>query len=157
MRSVFGAARRQMRKVIGEFKTDFLRGRIVDCVFEHDTGDAGVLVVKGNERIPRGEFNTERKRGISQLDVRERKFSLEDALFEAWETFKTAATVSFTLQTLIENFQDGKWTLHQLGERRRALHVKNGEASSRRGETLGKRGGGGAIGDGEVLQATVAV
>jgi len=146
-----------MRKVIGQFKTDFLHGRILDCVFKDDTGHAGILVVKGNERVPRGEFYTEWEGRISQFDVRERKFSREDALVETRETFETAAAVSFTLQTLIENFQDGERTLNQLGKRRRALHVKNSEASSRRGEALGKRSGGRAIGDGKVLQATVAV
>src|SRR5262245_41561175 len=137
-----------MRKMIGEFKADFLRGRIVDGVFEHDTGDAGVLVVKRNERIPRGEFYTKREGRISQLNLPERKFSLEEAMVETRKTFKTAAAVSLRLQTLIENLQDGERALQQLGERRGAPHVKNGEASSRRGEALGKCSGSRAIGDG---------
>src|SRR5215467_5612321 len=120
-----------MREMIGEFETNFLRGRVVDCVFKDDTGDAGVVIVKGNERIPRGEFNSERESRISGLKVRERKFSLEQALVETRETFEPAAAVSFALQALIEDFQDRKRTLHQLGKRGNALYVKNGEAGSR--------------------------
>ena len=128
-------------------------------VFKDGARDAGVLVVKGDERIPGDERDVERNRWIGESDFSEGKFSAEIAFCESWETLKSTATKPLALQALVEDLECREGAFNEPCDWRSTLDVDNCERSLWRvgSKSRGKRCRLGPGLNRKVLQPSIAV